>query len=643
MEVGRMTASDPFFYYRETEGHSALSPTFQSNEQFTPMQFQRPTVSASRYDRYLESAPQIPRTPWGIEREYGGTGVINLPDNHRPKAEPPALMEKGHRHFGYGGHPLPSDVVIEQYYDLTQLKKSQLRPTDQLLPSTAEFALDQKQIRVPFPIEHPYYSHISKFAVFPNFNSPNDPNTGVRAGQLLPINPDMPAKSYDVIVNKKIKGQGHVQSQGAEQIDRGQFCLHSLSPMEEMVLCIIRQAAVKPIYPKLVKEHKQVFYPTPPKLIAPNMSERTIENAVSERTANMLKNIEKSHWLTTYKKEFTGSGPMNPLQLDDYHDKTISKIAGKSNYFSELKEQSHPASLPNPPLRPLKKKVNCKKVFTDDDVDYQYANVRPTIPSAPAHNSIDATSQLPICETDLKPKIELNTCKDEAKLITWQNRRCQTAVSASASSPEYDIRLLRFKVQQAKDCEKPSAFCQHQEERMMDCWATPVINMDPACRITDFEPLWKRPKSVQHDISYVDLPQSKLLGYTTKENHMALSKPPSSNRVANNGEDAECHKEVNFASGDTRAICTSCASGNEEMFGSIQKPQVERGNLLICDDPKLQVSKLKFPHAFNKTEAHKRFHEIAPEKPMDYRDNIFTGRRHTFFGLNSSYFHNGTF
>ncbi|XP_067915071.1 sperm-associated microtubule inner protein 4 [Heterodontus francisci] len=637
MEVDRLSAGDPFRYYRETEGYSTLQPTFQSSEQISPMQFpQRSTVSASRYEQYLENAPKIPRTPWGTEREYGGVGLINLPDTHRPKAEPPILMEKGHRHFGYGGHPLPSDVTIDQYYDLTQLKRSHLRPTDQLLPSAGEFALHEKQIRMPFPAEHPYYSHISKFAVFPNFISPDDPRTGVRAGQLLPINPNVPAKGYDVTVAKKIKGFPYrLENQEVPTEPKG---LHW--PGQEGYFH----------YPKSAEEQKQVFYPIPPKLVVPNKSQRTIENAVSERTANILKNIEKSHWLSTYQRDFTGSGPMNPILLDDYHDKAISKVTGKYNYFSELKEQSHPAFLPNPPLRPMEKKVNSNKVSTDANINYQCADVSSASPSIPSHDSIEAESQSPMCETYSKPNVEMNTCKDETKLINWKNMRCQTAFSAGVCCPYSDIHMLRYKVQQMKNYEKPSAFCQHQEERMMDCWATPVINMDPACRITDFEhaqPLWKRklparPETVQDDIKYIDLPQSKLSGYITKENHMALSKPPSSKSVENNGENAKC-LEVNYASGDRQPIYTSCASENQEMFVPFQQPQVERGNMLICDEPKLQISKLKFPHPFNKTEVHKRLHEAAPEKTVDYRDNIFSGKKHTFFGLNSSYFHNGTF
>ncbi|XP_048378387.1 uncharacterized protein C7orf31 [Stegostoma tigrinum] len=617
MEVDQLSAGDPFYYYRQTEGHNILRPTFQSNMQITPTQFDRPTVSAGRYDQYLETAPKAPRTPWGIEREYGGTGVMDLPDNLKTKTEPPLLMRKGHRHFGFGGYLLPGDVLIDQYYDLTQLKKSQLRATDQLIPSSAELALAQKQIRLPFPAEHPYFSHISKFAVFPDFISASDPHTGTRAGQLLPINPDMPAKSYDVTVAKKIKGSPYrIESQEVPIVPKGLAW-----PGQEGFTH----------YPKSEKDRKQAIYPTPPKLIAPNKTESILEHAVSERTANILKNIEKSHWLSSYKRDFTGSGPMNPLQLDDYHEKTIAKMTGKYTYFSELKEQSHPAFLPNPPLRPLKKK-EISKVSTDDAIGIQ-------TPSVQVH---EAKSPLPVCESESKPNDEVEICRED-KLISWQNRRCQTAYS-SAFCPEYDVRLLRYKVQQMKNSEKPSAFNQHQKERIMDCWATPVINVDQACKLTDSEnvqPLWKRRKSVQHDISYVDLPQSKLAGFTTKQDQISLSKPPSPNRVET--KDPECGKEFNFASGDTQPIPTSYASENKEMFDPIQQPQVERSNMLICDDPRLQVSKLKFPYAFNKTERHKRLLEEAPEKTMDYRDNIYSGKRHIFFGLNSSYFHNGTF
>ncbi|PNJ55719.1 C7orf31 isoform 4, partial [Pongo abelii] len=81
---------------RELEGADILSNTFYSNELHTPLQtVTRPTASEDRYQELRESLQQC-RLPWGAEREYGGIIPISLPEDHRPKCEPPRVMGKGH-------------------------------------------------------------------------------------------------------------------------------------------------------------------------------------------------------------------------------------------------------------------------------------------------------------------------------------------------------------------------------------------------------------------------------------------------------------------------------------------------------------------------------------------------------------------
>ncbi|XP_032903719.1 uncharacterized protein C7orf31 homolog [Amblyraja radiata] len=627
MATAGMASEDPFHYYREVEGFRTLPPTFQSSDQITPMQTpQRPTVSAARYAQYLENAPKIPRTPWGTEREYGGVKILNLPDGHRQKDGHATFMEKGHQHFGYGGHPLPGDVAIDQYYDITQLKRSQLRPTDQLLPTTKELAMDQKQIRMPFPAEHPFHSHIPKFAIFPSFISPDDPYTGVRAGRLMPINPDMPAKSYTVTVTQKTKGFPY-------RHEKQEIFTHGKGlqwPGQEGYFH----------YPKSGTERVQTFYPIPPKSIAPNRPERSVAHAVSERTANILKNIEKSHWQSRHKRDFTGQGPMNPIQLDDYFDKKMAKVTGKYSYFTELKEQSRPTLMPNPPLRPMRKKDSVKEGAAGDEFDYRCVDISPTLENIPAYEWADVISQPPMCETDsVPPNVETITNANEA--MNWKNIHCRTAPHPpNICCPYSDIHMLRYKVEQKRNYDKPSAFNQHQKERIMDCWATPVINVSPICR-EDFDQLAEGPKSVQNDIRYADLPQSKLLDYTSKDNHFSLNKPPSANDADDCEEEVQCLNRSIFATSDLQP--TSCPTENWELYRILQQPPpVEWVKRMICDDPKLQISKLKFPLPFNRSFEHKKLQEIAPEKTVDYRENIYCGKKHSFFGLNSSYFHNGT-
>ncbi|XP_009290545.1 sperm-associated microtubule inner protein 4 [Danio rerio] len=84
----------------------------------------------------------------------------------------PAVI-KGHRHFSFGGSVLPESVIIEQYYNLTLTKKSNVRLNDQLIPKPTDIDMSTKMIKVDIPREHPYSSHIARYpAVFPSYRSP---------------------------------------------------------------------------------------------------------------------------------------------------------------------------------------------------------------------------------------------------------------------------------------------------------------------------------------------------------------------------------------------------------------------------------------------------------------------------------------
>ena len=60
-----------------------------------------------RYKHHRDALEKTPKIPWGTAREYGGEGPVNLPEEHRPKNEPPPAVEKGHRHYGTGTDPYP--------------------------------------------------------------------------------------------------------------------------------------------------------------------------------------------------------------------------------------------------------------------------------------------------------------------------------------------------------------------------------------------------------------------------------------------------------------------------------------------------------------------------------------------------------
>ncbi|CAG6015596.1 unnamed protein product [Menidia menidia] len=118
--------------------------------------------------------------------------------------------------------------------------------------------------------EHPYASHISRFAVFPSFSSPDDPQTG----QTKPV-----------------------------------------------------------------KEEDQGFYPTPSKIIHPNPRLRDWNLTLSERTSNMLKNLERTQWITSYQMQYSGLGAAIPMKIDDFKEKMCNFI-GMDSHSATQQAQS---------------------------------------------------------------------------------------------------------------------------------------------------------------------------------------------------------------------------------------------------------------------------------------------------------------
>ncbi|CDR18746.1 unnamed protein product [Oncorhynchus mykiss] len=70
------------------------------------------------------------------------------------------------------------------------------------------------------------------------------------------------------------------------------------------------------------------------KTVFPNPTLRDWDVTLSERTANMLRNVEKSHWVTSYQLHYTGTGSTNPWRLDDYHENTVDMITGKTTPYT---------------------------------------------------------------------------------------------------------------------------------------------------------------------------------------------------------------------------------------------------------------------------------------------------------------------
>ncbi|XP_071825229.1 uncharacterized protein [Apostichopus japonicus] len=233
--------------------------------------------------------------------------------------------------FYYTGLP------VNQYYDLTLLKKSNIRSNDELVPRPTQADMSKLQINKEFPAEHPYSSHMSRFAVFPNFaNSRDDYKTGEAAQQQRPLHPQMPANPYSIRVVRQSKG-------GSDRWERQELPLETEKmPLKWPGDTFFQQR-------KTPTSGQQQFYPIPPKAVLPNHPTRSLDHTLNPKTANALRNIERAQWQTTYNRNFTGYGPANALRLDNF-DQKLEKEQRTGIEDHGLRTRSYNTFMPPRPL-----------------------------------------------------------------------------------------------------------------------------------------------------------------------------------------------------------------------------------------------------------------------------------------------------
>ncbi|KAM9650044.1 LOW QUALITY PROTEIN: sperm-associated microtubule inner protein 4 [Morphnus guianensis] len=180
-------------YYREIEGTEILSRTFESNEVLTPLQIPScPTISQDRYKEFTESL-HCCKLPWGAEREHGGIALPVLPEDNRAKGKSPCTFVKGHQTYGSGVDPWPRYSV-----------KCEIRKFSFFLSFFLTTQTNPRLLRLPFPTSHPYQTHISTYAMIPNFRS-HDLDTAIDASSHQPFHPHIPTKAFDVVVLRKTR------------------------------------------------------------------------------------------------------------------------------------------------------------------------------------------------------------------------------------------------------------------------------------------------------------------------------------------------------------------------------------------------------------------------------------------------------
>ncbi|XP_020848860.1 sperm-associated microtubule inner protein 4 [Phascolarctos cinereus] len=497
-------------------------------------------------------------------------------------------------------------VPIRQFYHLTQNKKSDLYDNDSLLPKPLHTAAEP--LCMGFPVGHPYQTHISRCAMFPSFTSPKDVNTSLATSVQQPFPSTMPTAPYKTTVLKKTKGNPYRHENLDFPSDSRKKALHW--PGQHVYYN----------FPKHIHKTTQMFYPKPPKLLAPNSTLSTVDPLFSLREANIQRNLERSHWITSYTHDFTGSGPVNSLELDDFHEKEVATLTGQIGFDPPPQEQSHPEFLPTRPLEGRIARISQGRRPQDSLVIAQRLPLCPqctpsvlcTVRSVvPGH----AEMMLVKGSTPAGPVARKNPISEIEEMI----RNRVIAPSPYASPPRCKTKEDTYDFSKIYE---PNPYSKITDTYRNDALYWRQLSIGPASQ------MWAKPEDF---LCYENTKPSRLDLYIVWHNPVGLSKPSLLPELADQKPPfSPCHRFINKPQ-EHPQIPDEGSQGDKNPFLTwLPNAGLARPQTCLLD---LQDS-------FSKTDARRHFQESIVGDHKDLRDSEHLGMRHNFYNYNAYYFFN---
>ncbi|KAM8810888.1 sperm-associated microtubule inner protein 4 [Eudromia elegans] len=482
-------------------------------------------------------------------------------------------------------------LPIEQYYYVTQLKKSDVRMNDELLHKPPDSLA--KPLCLPFPTSHPYQTHISRYAMFPNFRSPEDQYTGVEASHHRPLHPNIPAKAFDVVVLRKIKGNPYRHEVVSIPSDSKKEAVHW--PGQHTFFHV----------PKFAQQKGQRYYPKPPKIVAPNSTFEDLGHNLSPRTTNMLRNSERAQWITSYSRDFTGRGPMNPLNLDDYDVKALDRLIQELENV-EVKETFLPCLSQVRPLQGrIARLLQGRRPHESVLQEPRVSHVQMPPPLHSVHTILPSYSDTALTKSKATTSPQCKVTENTDQQWDVSPERADLSQIHYQKDGYLDARPPANEFQKVLDTQQAEELYRRQlAERPELESGCPFDYKDLKSRHLGQCRVWNYP----HDVLYVPSPPQDVKSEKSKTSMQEL-----------------WHQDM-----------------SQPLWRSEDRPR--KTALPECipsyEVPQHPTTLLELQDSFSKSAAHKRFHDSIKGETKDLRDNIAEGRRHKFYGFNSFYFYN---
>nr|XP_060638047.1 sperm-associated microtubule inner protein 4 [Anolis sagrei ordinatus] len=349
------------------------------------------------------------------------------------------------------------------------------------------------------------------------------------------------------------------------------------------------------------EEDDQFYDPHDSFTRAPKAAVKPPELDISYRAANLLENVKKALWMSTYKRDYTGTGSMNPLLLDDYDAKVIGRATGELGKYVDLRE-SFPSATSQ--VRPLE------------------GRIARALQGKQSHIS---NSQQKDCSDVHRPSFHYTDDSPRCSVEMWNNSK--TSPDAFQQDSDVDKRaqklieyLLQTPIQPQREYQgeicQIRKFPQNKYQKITDTWKTEKLYQ----RQIDIPPEPEPTLKPADPIYYEDLPPSRLNRYIIWHHPVSLSKPGARNQFVG--------KQTN------KPTPTPVPDLNDIQ----QSPSFPKW-IPNCGVARPQTKLLDIQNSFSKGGAIKYLRELTRGGIRDLRDHDKEGRRHTFQGINSGFFH----
>ncbi|XP_038563344.1 uncharacterized protein C7orf31 homolog [Micropterus salmoides] len=353
----------------------------------------------------------------------------------------------------------------------------------------------------------------------------------------------------------------------------------------------------------------------------------------------MLKNLERTQWVTSYQEHYTGSGPANPLKIDDFKEK-ISDLTGMNSHTAPLRERSFPVFVPS------KAKGGCRRRLGSCVVVRSMCS--PDETELPNQGTASATiNQHRPQEITVKHKeaqhanqwghsesryssgpTEAQGAELSQEVLYKQQTESKSSVYEGRVGVNCKVQFDESPMQVSQSSQEANAAQITDTERPLDLYNSPLSHGGTEV---------KRQKSMMELRVEVE-PSSKTKYFKARRNVSSLSESAVAKDLA--GIKSHANLLSRAASeqeklGQSRELPNPCILPRPPVLPGIHS--VDRVGSVGGEGAAVRL--LDLQNSFINSIAHRNFNSSITRAAVNLRDNVATGKKHNFYGINCYYLH----